>query len=412
MVGQLEVVRVMLKETSTPLLCGSFQGGLQDVGRRKMSRIRVGIVGAGIAREGLIGCHVREFHRFGVTCRMAYDTYEYVPRHPVISWPELGVEAYNLKCLKCIPLNWISYQNLSRVIRWADLVHVYHTAYPTSGIGALMAWFHRKPLVVTTADHVVYKGLHCRLSSYVPWLLADRIVAYVEGERQWLSSVGVKPDRVSLIPLGIDVDRHAGHHQSRRQGSRRGVEKGYLEILFAGRKHPDKNLHTLVRCAVRAARQSEVPVRLTLVGREHDVRYAVALRRLIAALHAEDIIHYVAEVRDRDAFLDHYVNADLFVDIAAYGAFEVVVLEAMAFELPVVVSHTVGAAEIVAREDCGIVVGPLNEGEIVNALLALVRDEDRRRRLGQAGYQAVCERYSYRQMAGQLAALYQALVQP
>jgi glycosyltransferase involved in cell wall biosynthesis len=380
------------------------------VNQRK-SVIKIGIVGAGIARAGLIGWHVQEFHRFDVACKMAYDTYDYVPRHPVISWPEKGVEAYNLKCLKCIPLNWISYQNLSRVVRWADLVHVYHTAYPTSGIGALMARLYRKPLVVTTADHVVYKGLPYRLGSYIPWLLADRIVAYVERERQWLASVGVNARRVSLIPLAIDVPRHAGYYESRRQTSRRGVEKGYIEILFAGRKHPDKNLHTLIRCAVRATRQSETPVRLTLVGREHDKSYSVALRRLIHDLHAESIVHYVTEVQDRDQFLDHYVNADIFVDIAAYGAFEVVVLEAMAFELPVVVSSTVGAADIVRREGCGLVVGPLNEGEIVDALLALIHNEDRRHRLGQAGYRAVCARYSYREMAGQLAALYRGLMQ-
>jgi glycosyltransferase involved in cell wall biosynthesis len=372
--------------------------------------LKLGIVGAGIAREGLIGCHVREFHHLGVTCKMAYDTYKYVPRHPVISWPELGVEAYNLRCLKTIPLNRISYQILSRVVRWADVVHVYHTAYPTSVIGALMARLYHKPLVVTTADHVVHKGLPYRLSSYIPWLLADRIVAYVEGEREWLASVGVKSKRVSLIPLAIDVARHAEHHRSRRKESRRGLQKGYIEVLFAGRKHPDKNLHTLIRCAVRVARQSEVPVRFTLVGREHDTRYAAALRRLIVELHAESVVHYVTEVRDRDAFLDHYVSSDVFVDIAAYGAFEVVVLEAMAFELPVVVSRTVGAAEIVAREGCGIVVGPLDEGAIVRTLLALVGDEEERLRLGQAGYRAVCERYTYRRMAEQLAALYQTLI--
>jgi glycosyltransferase involved in cell wall biosynthesis len=373
--------------------------------------LRLGVVGAGVAREGLIGWHVQEFHRFGVQCKMAYDTYEYIPRHPAVSWPELGVEAYNLRCLKTIPLNRISYQILSRVIRWADLVHVYHTAYPTSGIGALMAWLYRKPLVVTTADHVVHKGLLYRLNSYIPWLLADWIVAYVERERQWLSCIGVKPDRVSVIPLSIDVSRHAGYYQSKRQNSRRGMDKGYIEVLFAGRKHPDKNLHTLIRCAVHVARQSEAPVRFTLVGREHDIRYAATLRRLITELRAESVVCYVTEIQDRDEFLDCYVNADIFVDIAAYGAFEVVVLEAMAFELPVIVSNTVGAAEIVHSEGCGLVVGPFDEGEIVDALLTLIRDEDKRSRLGRAGYQAVCERYTYRAMAGQLAVLYRELLQ-
>ena len=151
-------------------------------------------------------------------------------------------------------------------------------------------------------------------------------------------------------------------------------------------------------------------MRFTLVGREHDARYAAALRQLIAELHAEPVVQYVTEVRDRDEFLNHYVNADVFVDIATYGAFEVVVLEAMAFELPVVVSASVGAADIVRREGCGIVVGPLNEGEITEALLALVSDEGRRQVLGRAGYRAVCERYSYRHMAGQLAALYRRLI--
>lgn len=376
--------------------------------------MKVAVVGPGFVRAGYIGNHVRAFPRVGVTCKLAAPGRGYQLRQPVFCAP--GLEFYQFRARKGAPIWPSDWRLLKGLVDWADLVHVYHTAFPVCALAAVVARLRGKPLVVTTADHVVRKSVLWRSSSYVPWLLADRVVAFAEEEVRWLASVGVRAAKVVKVPLGIDVDRLSdftlpqGHTLSRdhtlpQGGCRRDDEP--VTVLFVGRKHPDKNLETLIRCVRAVCDRADRPVRCVLVGRRHVERYARRLERLIDDLGLQGAVDFVGDVPDGMDFMDYYARSDIFVDVARFGTFEVVVLEAMAFGLPVVVSERVGVAEIVAAEDCGIVVDPDDGGAIVQALLELVQGRERREQMGSRGRAAARERYDYASMAQALKRLYE-----
>jgi len=364
--------------------------------------MKVAVIGPGFVRAGYIGNHVRAFHNVGVTCKLAAPGRDYQALQTAFSAP--GVEGYQFRTEKGLPVWPGDWQLLRRLVNWSDLVHVYHTAFPICTLAAVVAKAYRKPLVVTTTDHVVRKDTLWRLNSHIAWLLADRVVAYTEEEKQWLVTVGVNAAKIVKVPLGINVVRLDSYSSTKNR--RRSSDK-QVQILFVGRKHPDKNLETLIRCIRVVCDKASQPVQCILVGRRQVEEYAQKLERLINDLGLEDVVYFVGEVPDGTSFLNYYVNADVFVDIALFGTFEVVVLEAMAFGLPVVVSERVGVAEVVAHEQCGLVVDPTDDEAVVHALLDLIKHPERRAQLARRSRKAVQERYSYISMVRDLKSIYE-----
>ncbi|MBN1993486.1 MAG: glycosyltransferase family 4 protein [Anaerolineae bacterium] len=367
--------------------------------------MNITVIGPGFTRAGYLGNHVRAFPEWDIACKLAVPGSNYQAQQPALTAP--GLEGYQFKTIKGIPIWPGDWRLLYRLVNWAELVHVYHTAFPICTLAAVVAKMRRKPLVVTTADHIVRKAALWRLNSHLAWLLADTVVAYTKEEKQWLVSIGVNEKKIIKVPLGIDVSRLRSHYDEKKKNGY--VEEQALKILFVGRKHPDKNLETLIRCMRAVGNSAGRPVKCMLVGRRHREGYAQKLEQLIDKLNLNNVIDFIGEVPDGVNFLDYYANADIFIDIATFGAFEVVVLEAMAFSLPIIVSRRVGVAEIVQKEKCGYIVDPLDEAQIIQTLLALLKNKEKRLQLGQAGYCAVQERYTYRQMTKSLADLYRAM---
>jgi glycosyltransferase involved in cell wall biosynthesis len=82
-----------------------------------------------------------------------------------------------------------------------------------------------------------------------------------------------------------------------------------------------------------------------------------------------------------------YAAADLFVLPTLHDPWGLVVNEAMAFGLPVVVTEAAGSAELVS--DNGIVVQPGEVGTLASALRKLLRTPDLRKNMGHLSRQTI-----------------------
>lgn len=367
--------------------------------------MKVTIIGPSLTRAGFLGRHALDIPKHGIKCTVAYYTNEYEDVHPIMK--EHNFDAYNLKVNKGIPLNIITYKVLISVIKHADIVHLYHTAFPTSGIATIIAKLFKKPLVVTTTDHVVFKGLLYRLNSYIPWLLADKIISFSNWERDWLDSKGVTKEKITVIPLTVDFTRISRAYEINK--IRKKEDNDYIEILFTGRKHPDKNLKILIRCVKILSKKTDKKFRLTLVGRIHDKKYFNEITNLIDELDLNQYVTLVDEVKDFEELVSYYAKSDVFIDIATFGTFELVVLEAMSCGLPIIVSKNVGASEIVDKEKCGFVVEPYDEKAIMKALKTLIEDDKLRIELGNISLNAVKNNYTWSHMIEKIKNVYMQL---
>lgn len=123
---------------------------------------------------------------------------------------------------------------------------------------------------------------------------------------------------------------------------RHGIGENDFLILFVGQNFEVKGLDTIIAAVARARElRPQASIRLLVVGRGNERKY-----REIARSHgiAEEVIFTGALTNRIERY---YKAADLFVMLSKYDTFGMVVLEAMAAGLPVIISSRVGAVDVV-----------------------------------------------------------------
>jgi N-acetyl-alpha-D-glucosaminyl L-malate synthase BshA len=102
--------------------------------------------------------------------------------------------------------------------------------------------------------------------------------------------------------------------------------------------------------------------------------------------------------------------ADLFLLPSLQESFGLAALEAMACEVPVVVSRVGGLPEVVDHGVTGFLHPPDHLAAMAASAIAILEDPERRRRMGQAARHAVASRFCVNDIVPQYEALYRELV--
>ena len=97
---------------------------------------------------------------------------------------------------------------------------------------------------------------------------------------------------------------------------------------------------------------------------------------------------------------------DVFVLPSWIEGMPITVLEAMAHRKPVVATPVGGTPELVLDGETGVLVPPRDPEALAEALRALVADPQRARRLGEAGYARVAERFTVERMTTRVLEVY------
>jgi UDP-glucose:(heptosyl)LPS alpha-1,3-glucosyltransferase len=185
-------------------------------------------------------------------------------------------------------------------------------------------------------------------------------------KQELMATYGVPEDKITVIYNGVDEQRF---HFSLRARFREVIRKRWHipldapTILFVGTGFRRKGLDRLLK-AWGAPQMKDV----YLVVAGDDARRG--RYEALAEQHAKNKIVFVGR---RDDVESYYGAADLLALPAIQEAFGNVVLEALAAGLPVVVSETVGAAEILkGRLADGIVAHPEDPKEMATTLSAML----------------------------------------
>lgn len=181
--------------------------------------------------------------------------------------------------------------------------------------------------------------------------------------------LGAQPDRVSVIPNGVDRERF---HPQDKQAARRRLglpEQGRL-LLTVG--------HLGVRKGHRETIQSlaQLPpdVQLVLVGAElASGRDALLLQKLAASLHVQDRVLLVGP-QSYERIPDYFAAADASVLASYREGCPNVVLESLACGRPVVATD-VGAVRDLITDGCNGRIVPVRDVPALTAALRTVLDQ-------------------------------------
>jgi glycosyltransferase involved in cell wall biosynthesis len=128
-----------------------------------------------------------------------------------------------------------------------------------------------------------------------------------------------------------------------------------------------------------------------------------SLRELASALAVSDRVIFTGRREDVSA-----LTADLTVAVlpSLREAQGISILEAMARRVPVVASDVGGIPEVITSGVDGVLVPPADPAALAAAVLELLGNEALRRRIGEAGYATVRDRFSIDAMVRRIQALY------
>ena len=210
---------------------------------------------------------------------------------------------------------------LRRVLRQLDgtfdLVHVSEArgphvhwamkAVPRQGIPVV--WSPYGGLADGEGSRWLYRRLHDRLfDTRESVKAAAGLIATSSHEKDTLVRFGAKPDRVRVIPLGVQWSDFATLPE--RGAFRRaiGLDDRARLVLFVGRIHAVKNIDTLVRAFARA-RLRVADARLAIVG--NDFGHLDHLKTAVRELGIQSLVTFSGPIYGPDR-LAMYTDADVF----------------------------------------------------------------------------------------------------
>jgi glycosyltransferase involved in cell wall biosynthesis len=201
-----------------------------------------------------------------------------------------------------------------------------------------------------------------------------------------------------VSPLGVDAEIFAP-----RPG--RPASEPF-EILCVGRLTPAKGQHILID-AVERLMQEGRQVRLRLVGSGPD---ETSLREHAARSTAAECMVFEGAI-NQDRIRDFYAAADAFCLPSFAEGLPVVLMEAMAMELPCVTTQIAGIPELIRDGVDGLLVPPSDLDALVKALARLMDNAELREQIGKSGRARVVEHYDLRRSVERLAAIFAERVQ-
>lgn len=183
-----------------------------------------------------------------------------------------------------------------------------------------------------------------------------RFLAVSELTRKiFLDEYPVDPTRVKVVHPGIDTSPYAklDRERCRREiRDRFGIVPDETLILFVSMNFAIKGLdHILRGIGSLQRRKPGGRVRLLVIGRGDEKAYG----RLAREMGLGDAVVFAGAIQ-REELPEFYLAGDLFAILSRFDTFGMVVLEAMAAGLPVLISGSVGAKDVVREGENGFVV--------------------------------------------------------
>lgn len=238
---------------------------------------------------------------------------------------------------------------------------------------------------------------------------SDAIVAVSTAEaRTVIERCGAHPDRVAVIPPGVDLEmfRPAQRTDRRPVCPRCGSRAGY--VLMAARLQPLKGGDL----AIRALAQLPALLRPDLViagDVSHDFAdYRDEVERLIDELGMRDHVHFVGAQSRPD--LARLMRHSIALMVPSHSeTFGLVALEGAASGVPVLASSTGGLREVVVHEETGYLMHDRDPVTWGRTLRCVLNDNRLRTRLGTIA-RVHARRFDWHDISVRLADFYERLV--
>jgi glycosyltransferase involved in cell wall biosynthesis len=305
-----------------------------------------------------------------------------------------------------------SFPTFLKAIKSSRIVHAHGHPYLTTLVAGKLAKSYSKPFVVTQHNTFIdYDNVFDKIERLNDLTVgkqtlkdADRIITVSNATKDYVLSLGVKPEKIKVLHNGVDLIKFRPLDDKREEIRRKlGISKEAIVVLTVRRLVYKNGIDTLIDGATIVVKKNPSIVFL-VVGKGPD---SDNVKMRIKQLGIERNFKLAGFVDDND--LPFYYNAaDFFVLPSKSGeGLPLVALEAMACALPVIATNVGGIREVL-QDDYGKLVPPNDPELLANAVLnfAGVDFSSRKRELRAV----IEEKFSWDKNVERLAEIYEELI--
>lgn len=339
----------------------------------------------------------------------AYPTYEVVD----------GVEIYRIRNLSnrlawrrlFLPINFG--KQLRIALQRADVAHLHEFRSYQNAVALPLMENLSVPFVLTAQGGLPrimgryhLKAVYDRFVGQRILMNGRRLHALNDLEREQLIELGVQPERIAILPNGVDLEEYQDLPQVHGFRERFHIPSDAPIVLFLARVNKIKGVDFLLSSFNEVRR--EVPgAILVIVG--PDDGYLTQAKRHVQTMGIEKWVRFTGYL-DGDDKLEAYQAANVYVLPSAYEMFAITLLESLACGTPIIATDRVGLADFVRQNDLGSIV---NYGDVKGLkeeiLRVLHRPQDVERR-AVYGRQYVLENFGWSSIASNWLDVYEACV--
>jgi len=195
----------------------------------------------------------------------------------------------------------------------------------------------------------------------------------------------VDPDEVSVIHPGVDTEKFAVLDRKKCRSEVRhrfGINEEDTVIIFVSMNYDIKGLDYLMAGLGRfKEKYPDRNFKLLVVGKSDSGKYISLAKRTGIQ---NNVIYTGAVPYDQINAL--YIASDIFSMLSRFDTFGLTVLEAMASSLPVIISGSVGAKDIIKEGVNGFIIDSPEEADRVADAVGLLSSEDIRKKMSVEAY--------------------------
>jgi len=330
--------------------------------------------------------------------------------------------------------SWRMTRALKENLHGFDLVNINAIWNYPSAAAAFLSKARCVPYIVTTHGALYPYTLSNKRWKKLPYyhLVARRVLEgaaaiHYTGEdeaEKCHSFLGLK-NKAAVVPYVIDLSEFDDIPERDTLRDRYPILKGRKTILFLSRVNRKKGLDILIKAFAIVEKQRD-DVHLLIVGNDES-GYAEQVKKWIRDCgmfyddqgtedggpefgeNGNNVKITFAGMLTGEEKVQAYAGSDIFVLPSYSENFGLVVVEAMACGIPVIISNEVGIHKEIAESKAGVVI-KTDPKQLAEAIMALLENPEMSKEMGRNGLQAVKERFAPDKVTDSMIETYQSIL--
>lgn len=277
--------------------------------------------------------------------------------------------------------------HLKHICRKEQLLHVHVHSFANATNVAMFAKLMGGPSYSATLHGPVHDYGNNQRAKWSNAAFAIVITEELVAEIKGLVSADDLPP-IYLAPMGVNIDDFV--RSSEYQPPAVGEE---LRLVSCGRLNYVKAHDDLIR-VVALLREKDIDATLSICGARDILseNYFEELQTLVAELGLKEKVNFLGSVPESQVKAE-LENAHFFCLASLKEPLGVATMEAMAMQVPAIVTRSPGVEEMIEQNVDGVMVEPRNPESFVTAICQLLQQPQQAQAIAQAGRKTVEQRF-------------------